>query len=527
MTTSSDEIGLLTWGEPRARWVLGATVLGSALTFIDATVVNIALPAIGEDLNATTTRLTWVVNAYTLVLAALVLLGGSLGDRFGRRNIFVVGVLLFAAASALCGLAPNAETLVAARALQGAGGALLTPASLAILQASFAPGDRARAIGAWSGLTGVAAAIGPFLGGWLVEVANWRWVFLINLPVALVVVVVARRHVPETRNPGASKHLDVVGSLALACGLGALTFGLTAWSGSPLITVEVGGPLVAGLVLLVAFGVWEHAAPEPLLPLAVFTSRLFVAANVITFILYAALGAVFFALVVALQVGAGFAPLAAGLSLLPVTVLMLVFSSRAGALMSKVGPGIPMTVGPLVAAVGVALLSRIDARVELPGRRAGAHHDLRRGSDTAGHAPDRDRARRTARRAGRGRQRGEQRRCPHRRPARGRGHPAGGRARWRRAHRPSPRARWLCSDRMDLRRAPGRRRCVVRAHGPHPSTAGRGAYPGTAGRANPLRRLISSRLDHWRSSASVTRPVEGTPEVEVVTRSAGLRARRP
>lgn len=335
-------------------------MFGSALTFIDATVVNIALPAIGEDLDARTSGLTWVVNAYTLVLAAFVLLGGSLGDRYGRRTIFVIGVLVFAAASALCGLAPNAETLIAARALQGLGGALLTPASLAILQATFVPADRGRAIGAWSGLTGVAAAVGPFLGGWIVGVASWRWVFLINVPVALVVVVLAIRHVPETRNPSASRHLDVVGSMLLACGLGALTYGLTAWSGSSLGTLTVGGSLLLGLVLLVAFGTWEHGAPEPLLPLAVFASTQFVATNIITFILYGALGAVFFALVVALQVGAGFSPLAAGLSLLPVTVLMLLFSSRAGALMAKVGPRVPMTAGPLVAAVGVALLSRID-----------------------------------------------------------------------------------------------------------------------------------------------------------------------
>ena len=341
--------------------MLLATVLGSALTFIDATVVNIALPAVGAELDAGTAGLTWVVNAYTLVLAALVLLGGSLGDRLGRRRIFVLGVTLFAAASALCGMAPNVETLVAARALQGVGGALLTPASLAILQAAFAQEDRGRAIGAWSGLTGVAAAIGPFVGGWLVEVASWRWVFLINLPVALLVVVVARRHVPETSNPSANKHLDLVGSLLLAAGLGGLTFGLTAWSAGPLLSVAVGGALLTGLLLLVGFGAWEHGAREPLLPMTVFTSKLFVAANVITFVLYAALGALFFVLVVALQVGAGFSPLAAGLSLLPVTVVMLLFSSSAGALMSRVGPRIPMTAGPLVAAVGVALLSRIDA----------------------------------------------------------------------------------------------------------------------------------------------------------------------
>ena len=360
MTTTSTTAAL-TWGQPRARWVLLATVLGSALTFIDATVVNIALPAVGADLDAGTSALTWVVNAYALTLAALVLLGGSLGDRFGRRTVFVAGVAVFAAASALCGLAPNVETLVAARAAQGVGGALLTPASLAILQASFAAGDRGRAIGAWSGLTGVAGAIGPFVGGWLVEVASWRWVFLINLPLALVVVLVAVRHVPQTRNPAAAKHLDTVGSVLLAVGLGSLTFGLTAWSGGSLDTPRSGGALVAGLVLLAVFALWERRAAEPVLPMTVFGSRLFVAANVITFVLYGALGAVFFALVVALQVGAGFSPLAAGLSLLPVTVLMLLFSSRSGALMARVGPRLPMTIGPLVAALGVALLSRLDS----------------------------------------------------------------------------------------------------------------------------------------------------------------------
>ncbi len=360
MTTFTDR-DLLTWGGPRARWVVLATVLGSALAFIDATVVNIALPAIGADLEAGTAALTWVVTAYALVLAALVLLGGSLGDRFGRRAVFIAGVGVFAVASALCGLAPNVELLIAARALQGVGGALLTPASLAILQSVFAPEDRGRAIGAWSGLTGVAGAIGPFVGGWVVEVASWRWVFLINLPIALVVVVIARRHVPETRDLGASKHLDVVGSLLLAFGLGTLTFGLTSWASNPLVSVRSGGALLVGLLLLTGFAAWEHGAREPLLPLTVFTSRLFVAANVITFVLYAALGALFFALVVALQVGAGFAPLAAGLSLLPVTVLMLLFSSRAGVLMNRVGPRLPMTVGPLVAAVGAALMSRIDA----------------------------------------------------------------------------------------------------------------------------------------------------------------------
>ncbi len=343
-------------------WVLTATVLGSALTFIDATVVNIALPTIGGELDAGTSALTWVVNAYALTLAALVLLGGSVGDRFGRRRVFEVGIVVFAGASALCGLAPNVETLIAARAAQGVGGALLTPASLAILQASFARGDRGRAIGAWSGLTGVAAAIGPFLGGWIVEVASWRWVFLVNLPVALVVLLVARRHVPETRDPAArSRPLDVTGSALLVAGLGSVTFGLTALPSEDAAAPWAGGALVAGLLLLVVLALWERRAPSPLLPASAFASRLFVAVNGVTFVVYAALGAIFFSLVVALQVGAGFDPLAAGLSLLPVTVLMLLFSARSGALMERTGPRLPMTLGLLVAASGVGLMSRIDA----------------------------------------------------------------------------------------------------------------------------------------------------------------------
>src|SRR5450631_3275040 len=219
----------LAYGERAAWWVLAATVLGSSLSFVDATVVNIALPVIGKDLDAGLSALTWTVNAYTLTLACLILLGGSLGDRLGRRRVFVVGVLWFALASMLCGLAPNIQTLVASRALQGVGGALLTPGSLAILQASFRPDDRARAIGAWSGLAGIAGATGPFVGGWLIGVASWRWIFLINVPIALAVVVVALRHVPESRDPAASHHIDVTGAGLAALGLAALTYGLIDW----------------------------------------------------------------------------------------------------------------------------------------------------------------------------------------------------------------------------------------------------------------------------------------------------------
>jgi len=349
----------LAYGEPAARWVLLATVLGSSLTFVDATVVNIALPVIGADLDAGLSALTWTVNAYTLTLACLILLGGSLGDRLGRRRVFIVGVAWFALASMLCGLAPNIQTLVAARGLQGVGGALLTPGSLAILQASFRPADRGRAIGAWSGLGGIAGATGPFIGGWLIGVASWRWIFLINVPIALVVVVVARRHVPESSDPAASRHIDVTGAGLAAVGLAALTYGLIAWPTRGIGSPGVWGSLAAGLVAIAGFLAWETRTSEPMLPLSIFASRVFSATNAVTFAVYAALGGIFFWLVLTLQVVAGFTPLAAGVSLMPVTLIMLVFSARAGALSARIGPRIPMTAGPILAAVGVAGLARI------------------------------------------------------------------------------------------------------------------------------------------------------------------------
>ena len=349
----------LAYGERAAWWVLVATVLGSSLTFVDATVVNIALPVIGRDLGAGLSALTWTVNAYTLTLACLILLGGSLGDRLGRRRVFVVGVLWFAVASMLCGLAPNIQSLVAARALQGIGGALLTPGSLAILQASFRPADRGRAIGAWSGLAGIAGATGPFIGGWLIGVTSWRWIFLINVPIALAVVVIARRHVPESFDPAASPHLDLAGAELAALGLAALTYGLIAWPTSGPTAPGVWGSLTAGALAIAVFLAWEARTPEPMLPLGIFSSRVFSATNAVTFAVYAALGGIFFWLVLTLQVVVGFTPLAAGVSLLPVTLIMLAFSARAGALSARIGPRIPMTAGPLLAAVGVAGLARI------------------------------------------------------------------------------------------------------------------------------------------------------------------------
>jgi EmrB/QacA subfamily drug resistance transporter len=360
MATTSDTDTGLAYGQARGRWVLAATVLGSGMAFIDATVVNVALPRIGEDLDAGLSGLAWTVNSYSLTLSSLILLGGSLGDRFGRRRVFVTGVVWFAVASLLCGVAPNVETLIAARALQGIGGALLTPGSLAILQSSFRPQDRARAIGAWSGLGGIAGAAGPFLGGWLVQTASWRWVFLINLPLAVAVALVAVRHVPESRDPTASHHIDVAGAALGALGLGALTYGLIAWQDRGFNDPVVLLSLVASVAALVGFVLREKFSADPMLPLGIFSSALFSATNAVTFAVYAALGGVFFWLVLYLQVVAGFSPISAGLSLLPITLIMLLLSARMGALAQRIGPRLPMTVGPLLCAAGVLGLHRLD-----------------------------------------------------------------------------------------------------------------------------------------------------------------------
>lgn len=345
-------------GTPAGRWVLLAAVLGSGLAMLDATVVNVALPAIGEDLEAGLSGLQWTVSSYMLTLAALILLGGALGDRFGRRRVFVVGVVWFALASLLCGLAPSIPALVAARALQGVGGALLTPGSLALISASFAPDHRARAIGAWAGLGGIAGAAGPFLGGALLEV-DWRLIFLINPPLAAVVVVVAVRHVPESLDAQAPRRFDLVGALAGAAGLGGVTFSLIEAPERGPGSLGVVVAAVVGVAGLVGFVLVERRSAHPMLPLGVFSSRQFSAANLVTFAVYAALGGVFFLLVVHLQVTAGFSPIAAGAALLPVTALMLALSARAGALASRIGPRRPMTAGPLVSAVGMLLMTRI------------------------------------------------------------------------------------------------------------------------------------------------------------------------
>ncbi len=344
--------------------MLLATVLGSSMVMLDSTVVNVALPTIGRNLSASLAGLQWTVTAYTLTLAGLILLGGSLGDRAGRRRVFLIGVIWFALASALCGLAPSIGVLIGARVLQGVGGALLTPGSLAIIQASFAPDDRPRAVGAWSGLGGVAAAVGPVLGGWLVQTAGWRWVFLLNLPVAAAVVVVATKHVPETRDPSARGRFDVAGAALAAIALGGITYALIE-APERAGSLAVIAAAVAGVAAGIAFILLERrrtAAPErvpPMLPLDVFASRQFSAINLITFLVYGAFGGLLFLLVLQLQVVSGYSPLEAGAALLPVTLLMLSLSARAGSLAQRIGPRWLLTAGITGCAVGMALMSRI------------------------------------------------------------------------------------------------------------------------------------------------------------------------
>ncbi|WP_326698353.1 MFS transporter [Streptomyces sp. NBC_01754] len=340
------------------RWVILATVLGSSMAMLDSTVVNVALPRIGRDLGTDMAALQWTVNAYMLTLAGLILLGGALGDRFGRRRVFVVGIVWFAVASLCCGLAPNAGVLVAARALQGMGGALLTPGSLALIQASFQEDDRARAVGLWSGLGGVGSAIGPFVGGWLVDGPGWRWVFLLNLPLAAICVPVALRHVPESRNPAAHGRFDVRGAVCAALALALVTYALIEVPAQGASAVVVGAA-VAGVVLGGAFVRLERRLADPMVPPSIFSSRQFTAVNVVTFCVYAALGGFFFLSAIQLQVVAGYSALGAGTALLPTTVLMLLFSASAGDLGRRIGPRIPLTVGPLVAATGMLLMLRV------------------------------------------------------------------------------------------------------------------------------------------------------------------------
>jgi EmrB/QacA subfamily drug resistance transporter len=347
---------------PQGKWVIAAAALGSGIAFLDGSVVNTALPHIQRDFNAALTGQQWVVTGYLLTLGSLLVVGGSLGDLFGRRKIFVWGLIGFALTSLMCGLAPNLGVLIAARIAQGVSAAMLVPGSLSMLSSVFHPDDRARAIGAWSGLSTVSTALGPFLGGWLIDSQSWRWVFLINPFLAGAAVWMAQRFVPETRaeatSDRASTKIDIPGAIALSVGLAGVVYALIEgpshhWPVAAIIAAAL------GLAALVLFAVIEARSTSPMVPLALFQSRRFAGANAATFVIWGAIGAVFFLLTIHLQNDLGYSALKAGAATLPVTVLMALFAARSGALAQKIGPRLPMVFGPLVIGGGFALMTRI------------------------------------------------------------------------------------------------------------------------------------------------------------------------
>ena len=351
--------------ESSQRWVLAAAIVGSSMAFVDGTVVNVALPAIQRDLRATAFEMQWVVESYALLLAGLLLVGGSLGDRFGRRRIFAIGVAVFALASIGCAFAADVGQLIAARALQGVGAALLVPGSLALISASFPERERGGAIGTWSGFSGITAAVGPVLGGLLVDHYSWVWAFLINVPLALAVLMIAWRRVPESRSAAATGGLDLRGALLATVALGGVVYAFIEaptqhWSAVPVRTA-----LLAGIAATVAFVVVEVRTQSPLLPLSLFRNRNFTGANLLTLLLYAALGGALFFLPLNLIQVQGYAASAAGAALLPFILIMFVFSRWAGRLVDRFGPKLPLVAGPMIAAIGFALFA-------LPGVAASA-----------------------------------------------------------------------------------------------------------------------------------------------------------
>jgi EmrB/QacA subfamily drug resistance transporter len=343
---------------PRSRWTLVATILGSSMTFVDATVVNVALPALQADLHATITDVQWVIEAYALFLGALILVGGSMGDQFGRKRTFLFGVVSFTAASILCGVAMSPRALIIGRALQGIGAAFLVPGSLAIISATFGDAERGRAIGTWSGFSAITAAIGPLMGGWLIEHVSWRAVFFLNVPLAVIVLALSLRFMEESRDPSRTARIDWQGAALAVLGLGGIVLGLLEWpplgAGHPLV---IGAAAIgtASLVLLVFV---ERRAPEPMLPLNLFRSRRFTLANVLTLLLYAALGVILFLVPLNLIQVQHYTATAAGAALLPFPLIMFALSRWSGGLVARVGSRLPLTVGPLIAALGLALYAR-------------------------------------------------------------------------------------------------------------------------------------------------------------------------
>jgi EmrB/QacA subfamily drug resistance transporter len=339
------------------RWVLVVAILGSSMAFIDGTVVNVALPAIQRDLQATVYQVQWVVESYALLLAALLLVGGSLGDRFGRRRLFAIGVAIFGAASLACALAQAVPHLIAARAVQGVGAALLVPGSLALISASFPEKERGRAIGIWSGFSGITAALGPVLGGYLVDRFSWTWAFLINVPLAIAVLVLAGTRIPESRNMHAAEALDLRGALLATLALGGVVFAFIEAPSRHWDSPAVLGALAVGLAAAIGFVLAERRSSSPMLPLGLFRDSNFAGSNLLTLLLYAALGGGLFFLPLNLIQVQGYSATGAGAALLPFILIMFVLSGWAGRLVDKTGSRLPLIVGPLIAALGFAALA--------------------------------------------------------------------------------------------------------------------------------------------------------------------------
>jgi len=343
--------------ERTGRWVLGAAVLGSSMTFVDGTVVNVALPVLQSKLGASVAETQWVVEAYSLFLSALILVGGAAGDRYGRRRVFTIGVTIFGLASVACGMSTSVGPLVVARAVQGLGAALLVPGSLALISASFSRSQRGKAIGTWSAATSVAAGIGPVLGGWLVEHASWRWIFFLNVPFVVAVLAICWTHVPESRDDDTSGPLDWLGAALATGGLGAVVYGLVESGsrgfGDPVVLASLG----VGVAALACFVVVEARGRNPMVPLGLFRSRTFAGANLLTLFLYGALGGVMFLLPFNLIRVQGYSATAAGGALTPFVVVMVVLSRWAGGIVDRFGARVPLVVGPLVAGAGFGLMA--------------------------------------------------------------------------------------------------------------------------------------------------------------------------
>jgi EmrB/QacA subfamily drug resistance transporter len=343
---------------PSARWTLAAMIIGSSLTFIDGTVVNVAVPALQANLHATITDVQWVIEAYALFLGALILVGGSAGDQFGRKRIFLIGVVVFTVASALCGVSNSARALIAARAVQGIGAAFLVPASLAIITATFDDKTRGQAIGIWSGFSAITAAIGPVAGGWLIDHISWRAAFLLNVPLAIAVVIMTWRFVGESRDPSRTHAIDWAGATLATLGLGLLVFGLLEWPRAGSAPQAATGSIAGGIACLIAFVVVERRSPTPMLSLQLFLSRTFSLTNALTLFLYGALAIVLFLVPINLIELQKYTATQAGAALLPFPLTMFVLSRWSGGLVARVDPRVPLTAGPMIAAAGIALYAR-------------------------------------------------------------------------------------------------------------------------------------------------------------------------